>query len=114
MSSRQKGFNATYKDSGRRFEESSIKEERQVSKSKGEDDVNSDDHDTIVRLNENVLGLRNEIKDIKDSLDGKVVDHETRLRSNEKDINYAKGGLKVLYAIAGLLATSQVLILFFK
>lgn len=64
--------------------------------------MNQEDHDILIRVHENVQNLTTLVQT-------NFADHEGRLRENERDINYAKGGLKVLYALAGLLATAQVL-----
>lgn len=59
--------------------------------------VSSEDHDLLIRVDENVRSLTTIVSD-------KFTDHEARLRSTEKDMNYAKGGLRVTYAILTLLA----------
>lgn len=96
MSKGQQRFYATDKNGGRRVEEN---EEGK--------DVSQEDHDILIRVHENVQNLTNLVQT-------NFADHEGRLRENEKNINYAKGGLKVLYALATLLATAQVLMWFVK
>lgn len=85
MSTRKERFHAPDEISRRYFEE--------------EKDVNSEDHDVLIRVHENVQNLTMLIQT-------SFADHESRLRSTEKDINYGKGAIKVLYAAATLLSVA--------
>lgn len=69
--------------------------------------MNQEDHDILIRVHENVQNLTTLVQT-------NFADHEGRLRETERDINYAKGGLKILYAVAALLASAQVLALLIK
>lgn len=64
------------------------------------------DHDLLVRLDENVNAVKNDIKQLHDSFDGIVSDHETRLRLLEKDIDSARGALVLTRIMIGILAAA--------
>lgn len=54
----------------------------------------SADHDLLVKLNENVISLREEVKQISANVSDKIADHEVRIRVLEASSDRAEGGVK--------------------
>lgn len=48
-----------------------------------EDISKMNDHDLLVTMHEQIKGIKNDIKDLKDGHNEKLLDHETRLRRLE-------------------------------
>lgn len=66
------------------------------------------DHDLLIRIDENVEHIKKEIGCIKDDCDTKMlehnrkfVDHENRIRDNEKFKQRGYGALGILGAVVG-------------
>jgi hypothetical protein len=61
------------------------------------DDISKmNDHDLLVTMHEQIKGIKNDIKDLKDGTSIKLGDHETRLRRLEL---WGFTAIGVLYAI---------------
>ncbi len=52
--------------------------------SKTEVAMRQSDHDLLVTLHEKVIGIKEDIKEVKDGLNATVADHEVRIRAMEK------------------------------
>lgn len=67
------------------------------------------ERDLLIRLDETVAQLKEEIKSLHESINSSLLDHEARLRVAEKAIDRADGALKVVYVafvlVFGILAS---------
>lgn len=57
---------------------------------------NSQDHDLLISLNVEVKGIREDIRELKDSTHSKMIDFEIRIRALERRYWYLAGGLMLL------------------
>ena len=67
----------------------------------------SQDHDLLIELRTEMRGVREDIKDIKDGTADKLLDHETRIRTLEKQNDRWFGKQSV---VATLVASAVALI----
>lgn len=51
-----------------------------------EETKNMSDHDLLITMHEQIRGLKDDIKEIKDGTSLTLADHETRLRKSENSI----------------------------
>lgn len=65
------------------------------------------DHDLLIRVDENVRQLTNIVTD-------KFNDHESRLRMAEKELNTARGGIKILYATLTILIAALAALAYWR
>lgn len=60
------------------------------------DNSNYSDHDLLIELRTEIRGMREDIRKQNDGVNEAIKDHETRLRSIEKYVWLAIGGLALL------------------
>lgn len=63
------------------------------------DIAHMNDHDLLVTMHEQIKGIKNDIKDLKDGTSTKLTDHENRIRALEKWVWIAIGGLAVMQLV---------------
>ncbi len=61
-----------------------------------------DDHDLLIELKSKIEQVSVDVKDLKDGLNTKVSDHETRIRSLESKISNYAGSLVALQFVIGI------------
>lgn len=59
------------------------------------------DHDILIELRTEMIGLRRDVNDIKDTTKTTLQDHETRLRLLEKIIEQGRGAERVIAGFIG-------------
>ncbi len=61
------------------------------------------DHDLLITMHEQIKGIKEDIKDLKDGTSAKLNDHETRLRANEKLVEDYPTVKKLVYGAVGII-----------
>lgn len=67
--------------------------------------LTNEEHDLLIRIDENLRNLTSEVKDIKDGVKASIADHETRLRRLEETDSRNTGAFNIIQIGWGLAVT---------